>query len=114
MARKKNSESDGVKEASPAYQPPPLRKLNVTDAKGRINLGIAFANKFWKVSQKEDGSLILTPMVAVPEREIWFYKNAEAQAMVQEGIRQSLAGKGEYLGSFAEYLDIDIDEEYEE
>lgn len=99
MARKKNSESEGVKEASPAYQALPLRKLNVTDAKGRINLGVAFANKFWKVSQQEDGSLVLTPMVAVPEREVMFKRNVEAQAMFQEGIRQSLAGQSLCLGS---------------
>lgn len=37
--------------------------------------------------------------------------NPEAQAMVQEGIRQSRAGETVSLGSFAQYADLDIEDD---
>jgi hypothetical protein len=88
-----------------------LKKTSNSDAKGRVVLGPQFANKMFRVSEQADGNVLLEPVVTVHEREVWFYKNPEAQAMVQEGIRQSREGKGKYLGSFAEYANIDIDDE---
>lgn len=85
-------------------------KTSNSDAKGRVVLGPKHANKMFRVSEQPDGNLLLEPVVAVHEREVWFYKNPEAQAMVQEGIRQSRAGKGKDLGSFAEFANDDTDE----
>ena len=65
----------------------------------------------FRISAQPDGNFLLEPMVVVHEREVWFYKNPEAQAMVQEGMAQSLQNQGKYLGSFAQYADIEIDDE---
>lgn len=87
------------------------KKTSKSDSKGRVVLGPQYANKMFRVSEQPDGNLLLEPVVTVHEREIWFYKNPEVQAMVQEGIRQSRESKGKYLGSFAAFATIDIDEE---
>lgn len=100
-------DSEGVNEAAAVYAKAPLPKLNSSDSKGRVALGTANANKLWQVEEQPDGSILLTPMVAVPEREVWFYKNPEAQAMVQKGLEQSRAGETVYLGYFADELDSD-------
>ena len=39
------------------------------------------------------------------EREIWLFANPAALASVQKGMQESREGKGEYLGSFAKYLE---------
>ena len=81
------------------------------DATGRIELGTEFANKLYRITLQPDGNLLLEPMVAVHEREVWFYRNPEVQAMVQEGILQSRAGMGRYMGSFAQYIDLDVEDD---
>lgn len=88
-----------------------VKKTSNSDAKGRVVLGPQHANKMFRVSEQPDGNLLLEPVVAVHEREVWFYRNPEVQAMVQEGIRQSRAGETVSLGSFAQYADLDIDDE---
>lgn len=88
-----------------------VKKTSNADAKGRVVLGPQHANKMFRVSEQPDGNLLLEPVVAVHEREVWFYRNPEAQAMVQEGIRQSRAGETVSLGSFAQYADLDIEDD---
>jgi len=80
-------------------------KTSRSDAKGRVVLGPRHANKMFVVSEQPDGNLLLEPVVFVHERETWLYRNPEAMAMVREGIQQSKAGKGKYLGSFAKYAE---------
>lgn len=46
----------------------------------------------------------------ISEREKWLYANPRAYAMVCEGIRQASQDELTYLGSFAEYADLDIDD----
>lgn len=93
---------------------PPVREMKVkktssADAKGRFGLGAKYANKQFRLSEQPNGNLVLEPMVTIHEREVWFYKNPEAQAMVQEGIHESQKRKVVSLGSFAEYADTDDD-----
>ena len=91
--------------------PKPASKTSSADAKGRVALGASHANKLFRVTEQNDGNLLLEPVVAVHEREVWFYRSPEAQAMVQEGIRQSRAGETVDLGSFAQYADLEEDPE---
>lgn len=76
------------------------------DSKGRIALG-AFAKgvSSFRVHKEEDGRVVLEPFVEIPERERWLYKNPEALAMVEQGLRESSEGKTVRMGSFAQYLD---------
>lgn len=49
--------------------------------------------------------MVLEPLVEIPEKERWLYKNPEALAMVEQGLRESAEGKTVRMGSFAQYLD---------
>ena len=97
------------KKTATVASPTPGPKTSNADAKGRVVLGPKYANKLFRVSEQPDGNLLLEPIVTVHEREAWLFQNPEALAMVMQGIAESKAGKGKYLGSFAQYADIDID-----
>jgi hypothetical protein len=76
------------------------------DAKGRIALGaLAKGVSSFRVHKEKDGRVVLEPFVEIPERERWLYKNPEALAMVEQGLRESAEGKTVRMGSFAQYLD---------
>jgi hypothetical protein len=48
--------------------------------------------------------------VNTPDRERWLWQNREAISSVQRGLHQARQGRGKYLGSFAEYVDLEIDD----
>jgi hypothetical protein len=76
------------------------------DSKGRIALGaLAKGVSSFRVHKEEDGRVVLEPFVEIPERERWLYKNPEALAMVEQGLRESAEGKTHYLGDFSQYAD---------
>lgn len=87
------------------------RKVANSDAKGRITLGPAHANKTFQVVQDPGGNLVLEPVELVHEREAWLFRNPDALEMVRRGIEQSKQGKGKYLGSFSQFADIEIEDE---
>jgi hypothetical protein len=78
------------------------------DSKGRITLGKR-AREFsgYTMKEKPDGSILLEPLIEVPAKEAWLYKNKEAFASVTKGLGESAAGKTKSLGSFAKYADDD-------
>lgn len=78
------------------------------DSKGRITLGKR-SREFsgYTMKEKADGSILLEPLIEVPAKEAWLYKNKEAFDRVSKGLEQSAAGKTKSLGSFAKYLDDD-------
>jgi hypothetical protein len=47
---------------------------------------------------------------SLPSAEPWLRKNSVARASVERGLQQAAAGEVHYLGSFAEYADLDIDD----
>lgn len=93
--------------ATPSYGD----KTSRADTKGRIVLGAAQANKTFRITEQPNGNVLLEPVVVIHEQEAWLFKNPKALAMVKRGIEQSKAGKTVYLGSFAKYADIKIDDE---
>jgi hypothetical protein len=44
------------------------------------------------------------------EREAWLFYSPDALASVRKGIEQSARGEGTSLGSFAQYLDDDLED----
>jgi hypothetical protein len=79
------------------------------DSKGRISLG-KFAHReasAYQIDLRDDGTLLLTPVVEVPANEAWLFKNARAAASVRRGLDQSSKGKKKNLGSFAKYVEHD-------
>jgi hypothetical protein len=76
------------------------------DSKGRITLGRAAEGvSGFQMEQREDGTIILKPMVEIPAREAWLHRNKKALASVQKGLEQSAKGQTKDLGSFARYAD---------
>jgi hypothetical protein len=63
------------------------------------------------VNEGSDGTIVLTPVAVIPKRELWLWQNPEALASVRRGLEQSARGEGISLGSFAQYLDNQDDEE---
>ena len=64
------------------------------DAKKRIALGRILQGRdvdTFKVTVKETGEIVLTPMAVVPEH--WIYKNPEALASLTRGLTDVAAGK---------------------
>lgn len=52
---------------------------------------------------REGGKIVLEPVVSVPEKDHWIYKDPEALASLMRGIRDAEEGRVHDLGSFAEY-----------
>ncbi|MBI4406102.1 MAG: hypothetical protein HY537_18225 [Deltaproteobacteria bacterium] len=75
------------------------------DSKGRISLGKRAQDySGYTLKESADGSILLEPLIEVPAREAWLFKNKEALSSVQKGLKQSAAGKTKSLGSFAKYI----------
>lgn len=83
-----------------------------TNGQGDLTLGEAVKAKVYRVLVNDAGQILLDPidLERIPERQRWLWQNPEALAMVQQGLKEAAEGKGRYLGSFAEYADLEIDD----
>ena len=78
------------------------------DAKGRITLGaMAKGVSSYRAHQDEHGKIVLEPFTEIPLREQWLWKNPEALAAVQQGIKDAGEGKLHDLGDFTQYANDD-------
>ena len=68
-------------------------ELKTVDGSGRISLGKAKAGALYAAVYEADGRVILTPMVAIPEREAWLHQNPTAKAMVLQGLEEMATGE---------------------
>ncbi len=74
------------------------------DSKGRITLGkLAQGVSSFMVLVQPSGSFLLEPMVEIPAREKWLFKNKTALESVKRGLTQSAQGESKPLGSFAKF-----------
>ncbi|MBI5603214.1 MAG: hypothetical protein HY879_07650 [Deltaproteobacteria bacterium] len=73
------------------------------DSKNRITLTklLAGTNISSVMAYRDDHKIILEPMVEIPAKEIWLYKNKEALMKVRKGLSQKGTVK---RGSFAKYI----------
>ena len=79
------------------------------DAKGRITLGkLAKGISSFRVRSEADGKIVLEPFVEIPAREHWIFKNPEALAKLERGLRDAAEGRTHYLGDFSQYADDDV------
>ena len=81
-----------------------------TDEKGRIALGSDFSGKNFRIARSEEGEILLTPVVVIPERDMWLYKNPRALALFQQGLVEAAAGEVTAAEDFSQYADGDEDE----
>lgn len=85
-------------------------KSSRADERGRLTIGAIAKKKNYRVMVNQSGQILLDPIVSIPEREIWLWRNLAALDSLQEGLSQAEAGETKAIGSFAEYADLDIDD----
>jgi hypothetical protein len=64
--------------------------LKTVGSSGQISIGKAYAGKTLRVTLHEDGSMLLTPVVVVPESQMWTLQ-ADAQAAISRGMAYAAA-----------------------
>ncbi|MGL5938787.1 MAG: hypothetical protein ACRC2S_00130 [Waterburya sp.] len=85
-----------------------IKHSSRADDRGRLTLGAVAKKKNYRVMINELGQILLDPIVNIPEKEIWLWKNQSALSSLKRGLKEAEAGETEALGSFAEYADLDI------
>ncbi len=71
------------------------------DKRGRLTVGDGAAEKQFRILINSDGQILLDPVVVLPAREAWLYRNPQALASVLQGLREAADGEVHDLGSFA-------------
>ncbi|MBW4598555.1 MAG: hypothetical protein KME29_02825 [Calothrix sp. FI2-JRJ7] len=89
-----------------------IKEAILTSEQGNLTLGEAAKAKVYRVLTNDAGQILLDPidLEKIPENQRWLWQNPEALAMVLRGIQEAAEGKGRYLGSFAQYADLEIDD----
>ena len=79
------------------------------DARGRVALGRAGARpgRRYQVRADDDGVIVLTPVVSIPEREMLAWENPRLAEQVRTAVADAEAGRGVDLGDFTQYSDAD-------
>jgi hypothetical protein len=88
-----------------------VKEIVEPDSRGRFSIGAIAKSKTYRVQMNDAGQILLDPVVAVPERELWLWQNSAAISSVQYGIEQAGAGEVHDLGSFAQYAEMEIEDE---
>lgn len=87
-----------------------IKHSSLADDRGRLTLGSIAKKKNYRVMINELGQILLDPIVNIPEKEIWLWKNQSALKSLNQGLEEATKGETQDLGSFAEYVDLDIDD----
>jgi hypothetical protein len=82
------------------------------DARGRVALGREGARpgRRYQVRSDDDGVIVLTPVVSIPEREMLVWENPQLAEQVRNAIADVEAGRSVDLGDFTQYADVDDDD----
>jgi len=67
-------------------------RVRKADRDGRIHLGIQFAGATFVIDDIDPNRVIVTPMSAIPKRELRLYRSPQALASVRAGLLQSKSG----------------------
>jgi hypothetical protein len=87
-----------------------LKDIVQPDSRGRLSIGAIAKGKSYRVMVNDDGQILLDPVVAIPERELWLWQNLEAIASVQKGIQQAADGELHDMGSFSQYAEAEVED----
>lgn len=79
------------------------------DKRGRISLkGLIKEADGYEATLQPDGSIVLKPYLKVDSKEAWIYKNREALALLEQGLKDATEGKVVKRKSYAEFADMDL------
>ncbi len=89
-----------------------VKEAILTTEEGNLTLAEVAKAKVYRVLTNDAGQILLDPVdiEKIPEEQRWLWQNPEALGMVLRGIQEAAEGKGHYLGSFAQYADLEIDD----
>ncbi|GCA85337.1 hypothetical protein MiHa_03318 [Microcystis aeruginosa NIES-2522] len=62
------------------------------DAWGRISLGTECSNRHYRILMNTSGELLLVPMVAIPEGELWAFQNPSVRESLKRGLAEASTG----------------------
>jgi hypothetical protein len=65
----------------------------LVDSKGRLMLGSRLAGRMVIIDDSDPAHIVITPAVAIPEKEAWLYKNKVALELVRKGLEELKEGK---------------------
>lgn len=100
---------------SPAEGPFKIIRTDIrSDGRGRVTIGQdVIGDTQYRALVNEIGQIILDPIVTVPVREFWLFKNQQALASVVRGVQQAQKGELKAFPSFAAYA-VESDEDLKE
>ena len=77
----------------------------VADDRARIAFGRLRVrrNDRYAVAVGEDGTIVLTPLVSVPKRELLVWESRQLRESLERGLAQSASGQTADLGDFAQF-----------
>jgi hypothetical protein len=64
-------------------------KLLKIDKKGRLSLGLSFANMPVQIEEREGGEWLVKVVELIPAKEMWLMENKKALNLVTSGILQA-------------------------
>ena len=79
----------------------------VADDRARIAFGRVGVRKDdrFAVAVGEDGTIVLTPLVSIPKRELLVWENQQLRESLARGLAQSAHGERVELGDFTQFVD---------
>jgi hypothetical protein len=87
-----------------------INRSSRADDRGCLILGEVAKKKNYRIMINDAGQILLDPIVAIPEKEIWLWQNQSAKASLEKGLKDSEEGTLYDLGSFACYADLGLDD----
>ena len=87
--------------------------VKTLDSKKRISLGEKilkmladkFPAKSFKVYVGEDGDIFLRPVVTIPSKEAWIYKNPTVLEEIRKGLSEANQGKLKKVKNLEDFLE---------
>lgn len=79
------------------------------DNRGRLTLGFQPEASAFQVSVNAQGQILLEPVVTLPQRELWLWRNPVAVASVKRGLEQAARWETVDLGSFSQYANLELE-----
>ena len=89
----------------------PVEKKSI-DSKSRLTLGqkilklinAQIETKEFQIFYGEDGDILLRPVVSIPGKEAWIYRNSEVLKDIRQGLSEAKEGKFEKVRDLEKFL----------